>query len=105
MKWLNKITFFHYLACSSFFNMVINFYENLSNNFIKLLKNGDEHNIIIEVGERPVMQTFKVHSTVLCYRCPYLYDEFKKSTINNDDNIRIIQKPQISAKVFNIIIK
>ncbi|RHZ81869.1 hypothetical protein Glove_117g202 [Diversispora epigaea] len=85
--------------------MALKFYENLSNNFIKLLENGDEHNIIIEVGERPAMQTFKVHSTVLCYRCPYLYDELKKSTINNDDNIRIVQKPLISAKVFNVIIK
>ncbi|RHZ48284.1 hypothetical protein Glove_553g21 [Diversispora epigaea] len=85
--------------------MTLNFYENLSNDYIKLLENGDEHNIIIEAGESPVMHTFKVHSTVLRYRCPYLYDEFKKSTINNDDNIRIIQKPPISAKVFNFIIK
>ncbi|RHZ48307.1 hypothetical protein Glove_553g30 [Diversispora epigaea] len=85
--------------------MTLNFYENLSNDYVKLLENGNEHNIIIEVGEPPVMQTFKVHSTVLCYRCPYLYDEFKKSTINNDDNIKIIQKPQISVKVFDIIIK
>ncbi|RHZ84607.1 hypothetical protein Glove_79g67 [Diversispora epigaea] len=86
--------------------MILNFYENLSNDYVKLLENGNEHNIIIEIGEPPVMETFKVHSTILCYRCPYLYDEFKKSTINNDDvNIKIIQKPQISAKVFNIIIK
>ncbi|RHZ76374.1 hypothetical protein Glove_198g19 [Diversispora epigaea] len=85
--------------------MTLNFYENLSNDYIKLLENGKEHNIIIEVGENPVVQTFKVHSPVLCYRCPYLYDEFKKSTINNDDNIKIIHKPQISAKVFNFILK
>ncbi|RHZ89658.1 hypothetical protein Glove_13g213 [Diversispora epigaea] len=85
--------------------MAINFFENLSSDFIKLLENGDEHNVIIEVGESFVMQPFKVHSTVLCYRCPYLYDEFKKSTITNDDNIKIIQKPQISAKIFDIIIK
>ncbi|RHZ48296.1 hypothetical protein Glove_553g56 [Diversispora epigaea] len=85
--------------------MTLNFYENLSNDYVKLLENGNEYNIIIEVGEPPVMQTFKVHSTVLCYRCPYLYDEFKKSTINNDDNIKIIQKPQISAKDFNFILK
>ncbi|RHZ48303.1 hypothetical protein Glove_553g34 [Diversispora epigaea] len=81
--------------------MTLNFYENLSNDYVKLLENGN----IIEIGEPPVMQTFKVHSTVLCYRCPYLYDEFKKSTINNNDNIKIIQKPQISIKVFDIIIK
>ncbi|RHZ71360.1 hypothetical protein Glove_259g26 [Diversispora epigaea] len=85
--------------------MILNFYENLSNDYIKLLENGNEHNIIIEVGEPPVMKTFKVHSTVLCYRCPYLYNEFKKSTINNDDNVKIIQKLQISVKVFNFIIK
>jgi hypothetical protein len=53
--------------------MALNFSINFSNDFIKLLENGDEHNfiiVIIEVGERPVMQTFKVHSTVLCHRCP-----------------------------------
>ncbi|RHZ81823.1 hypothetical protein Glove_117g234 [Diversispora epigaea] len=85
--------------------MTLNFYENLSNDYVKLLENGNEHNIIIEVGEPPVMQIFKAHSSVLCYRCPYLYDEFKKSTINNDENIKIIQRPQISVKVFDIIIK
>ncbi|RHZ89562.1 hypothetical protein Glove_13g195 [Diversispora epigaea] len=85
--------------------MTLNFYENLSSDFIKLLENGDDHNVIIEVGESSIMQPFKVHSTVLCYRCPYLYDEFKKSTMSNDDNIKIIQKPQISAKNFDIIIK
>ncbi|RHZ89660.1 hypothetical protein Glove_13g211 [Diversispora epigaea] len=85
--------------------MALNFYENLSSDFIKLLENGDEHNVIIEVGESSIMQPFKVHSTVLCYRCPYIYNEFKKSTISNDDNIKIIQKPQISAKIFDIIIK
>ena len=85
--------------------MALNFYENLSSDFIKLLENGNENNIIIEVGESSIKQPFKVHSTVLCYRCPYLYDEFKKSTISNDDNIRIIQKPQISVKIFDIIIK
>ncbi|RHZ89578.1 hypothetical protein Glove_13g226 [Diversispora epigaea] len=85
--------------------MALNFYKNLSSDFIKLLENGDEHNVIIEVGESTMMQPFKVHSTVLCYRCPYLYDEFKKSTISNDDNIRIIQKPQISDKFFDIIVK
>ncbi|RHZ48290.1 hypothetical protein Glove_553g50 [Diversispora epigaea] len=87
--------------------MTLNFYENSSNDYVKLLENGNEHEhyIIIEVGEPPVMQTFEVHSTVLCYRCPYLYDEFKKSTISNDDNTKIIQKPQISVKVFNIILK
>ncbi|RHZ70974.1 hypothetical protein Glove_264g7 [Diversispora epigaea] len=85
--------------------MTLNFYENLSSDFIKLLEKGNEHNIIIEVGESSIKQPFKVHSTVLCYRCPYLYEEFKKSTISNDDNIRIIQKPQISAKIFDVIIK
>ena len=38
-------------------------------------------------------------------RRPRHYDEFKKSTISDDDNIRIIQKPQISAKDFDVIIK
>ncbi|RHZ89546.1 hypothetical protein Glove_13g254 [Diversispora epigaea] len=85
--------------------MVLNFYENLSSDFIELLENGNEHNLIIEVGESSIKQPFKVHSTVLCCRCPYLYDEFKNSTISNDDNIRIIQKPQLTAKIFNIIIK
>lgn len=80
------------------------FLDNLSVDFIKLLENGVEHNVLIEVGEYPLNNTFKVHSNVLCYRCPSLYNELKNLTAN-ENNVKIIERPKSAVKVFEPILK
>ncbi|CAG8665791.1 3707_t:CDS:2, partial [Acaulospora morrowiae] len=77
--------------------------KSLSQDLIKLLETNDEYNAIIEAGEGPAMQSFKVHSVILCHRCPILYDEIKKVN-HNENNIRVITKTRISATVFAVII-
>ncbi|CAG8784930.1 2928_t:CDS:1, partial [Acaulospora morrowiae] len=43
------------------------------------------------------------HTTILCYRCPYLYNELRNISYN-DGNIKVIKKPKVLVKVFDIII-
>ncbi|CAG8557732.1 6460_t:CDS:2 [Acaulospora colombiana] len=78
------------------------FFGNLSQNFLSLLEKNDEHNVIIETGEDS--HPFRAHTSVLCCRCPQLYDELK-NVKENTKNIRIVKKPNISTKVFDIVIK
>ncbi|CAG8730446.1 8300_t:CDS:2, partial [Acaulospora morrowiae] len=80
------------------------FFKRLSQDLIKLLEANEEYNVIIEAGEAPAAQSFKVHSIILCHRCPILYDEVKKVNFN-EKNIRVITNTQISATVFEVIIK
>ncbi|CAG8614961.1 18325_t:CDS:2 [Acaulospora morrowiae] len=83
--------------------MKAEFFKNLSQDLIKLLETNDEYNIIIEAGAAPATKSFKVHSVILCHRCPILYDEIKKVD-HNENNIRVITKTQISATIFEVII-
>ncbi|CAG8744011.1 10016_t:CDS:2, partial [Acaulospora morrowiae] len=67
----------------------------------KLLENGNEYNVIVEVGKAPLQKSYKVHSVILCYRCPRLYEEQCKQ----ESIIKTIKKPLITTDVFDVIIK
>ncbi|RIB15928.1 hypothetical protein C2G38_1550216 [Gigaspora rosea] len=84
--------------------MTVNFFDQLSSNLNQLLKNSNEYNVIIEVGQGPDIQAFKVHSIILNSRCLYFKDKLDAITYNNN-NVKIIKQPNISIEVFNIIIK
>ncbi|RIB30214.1 hypothetical protein C2G38_2027033 [Gigaspora rosea] len=55
--------------------MAIEFFKKLSNDLTNLLENGEDYNVIIEVGQIPNRQIFKAHSIILNYRCFYLREE------------------------------
>ncbi|RIB29195.1 hypothetical protein C2G38_2239035 [Gigaspora rosea] len=84
--------------------MTVNFFEQLSSNLNQLLKNSNEYNVIIEIGQVPDIHAFKVHSIILNSRCLYFKDKLDAITYNNN-NVKIIKQPNISIEVFNIIIK
>ncbi|RIB15931.1 hypothetical protein C2G38_2038996 [Gigaspora rosea] len=73
-------------------------------NLNQLLKNSNEYNVIIEVGQVPDIHAFKVHSIILNSRCLYFKDKLDAITYNNN-NVKIIKQSNISIEVFNIIIK
>ncbi|RIB11625.1 TRAF-like protein [Gigaspora rosea] len=79
------------------------FFELLSNNLNELLKNSDEYNVIIEVGQEPNIKAFKAHSIILSSQCLYFKDKLAAITYN-DNNIKIIKQTNVSIEVFEIII-
>ncbi|RIB11624.1 hypothetical protein C2G38_2042511 [Gigaspora rosea] len=80
------------------------FFDLLSNNLNELLKNSDEYNVIIEVGQEPNIKAFKAHSIILSSRCLYFKDKLAAITYN-DNNKKIIKQTNVSIEVFEIIIK
>ncbi|CAG8558358.1 16732_t:CDS:2 [Acaulospora morrowiae] len=83
--------------------MTSTFLGNLSQDLINLFENNDEYNVIIEIGEGTIKQSYKAHTIILRYRCPYLYNELKHIGCNDGD-IKVINKPKVLVKVFDIII-
>ncbi|RHZ88266.1 hypothetical protein Glove_24g54 [Diversispora epigaea] len=81
--------------------MTFQFFDKLSRNFVELLSDKDDFNIIIIVKNE---KSFKAHSNVLKCRSPYFRKELK-NIIPNENNIKTITKPNISDKIFDIIIK
>ncbi|RHZ87672.1 hypothetical protein Glove_33g179 [Diversispora epigaea] len=82
--------------------MSLKFFDKLSQNFIELLNDKDDFNVIFEVENKE--KSFTAHSNVLKYRSSY----FRKELENiqpNEKNIKIITKPSISSEIFDVILK
>ncbi|RIB06073.1 hypothetical protein C2G38_542766 [Gigaspora rosea] len=84
--------------------MTAKFFERLSSDLNDLLKNSDEYNVIVEVGQAPNNQVFKVHSVILNSRCLYFKNQLNSITYN-DNNVKIIKQTNVSVEVFDLIIK
>lgn len=81
--------------------MALKFFDKLSRNFVELLNDKDDYNVIIEVKDE---KRFTAHSNVLKYRSPYFRKELK-NIIPNENNVKTIIKPNISNEIFNIALK
>ncbi|RHZ77535.1 hypothetical protein Glove_177g146 [Diversispora epigaea] len=84
--------------------MSLKFFDKLSQNFIELLNDKEDHNVIIEVEDN---EKFTAHSNVLKYRSSYFRRELKniENIQPNENNIKIIIKSNISAQIFNVILQ
>ncbi|RHZ44229.1 hypothetical protein Glove_750g50 [Diversispora epigaea] len=87
--------------------MVFLFLEKLSQDFTELLNDKQEYNVRIEVDQNKNKKTFTAHSVVLRYRSSYFNKELTNTVPgdNNNYNIKTITKQNISAQIFEIILK
>ncbi|RIB29731.1 hypothetical protein C2G38_2154524 [Gigaspora rosea] len=82
---------------------MLKFYDKLSQDFTELLESEYNYDTMIEVGEQPFTQLFKVHSAILYQRSSYFQQQLANTVKGN--NIFNIKLSNISVKAFNIIIK
>ncbi|RHZ73548.1 hypothetical protein Glove_230g100 [Diversispora epigaea] len=83
--------------------MTFKLLDRLSQDFSELLNDKEECNVIIEVGQEQNKKAFTAHSAVLRYRSSYFSKELT-NIVPNDDNNKIIIKPNISAQMFELIV-
>ncbi|RHZ51453.1 hypothetical protein Glove_478g25 [Diversispora epigaea] len=86
--------------------MTTQFYARLSNDLTQLLESGVNCDVSIEVDEEevPLVNIYKVHSIILQSRNPYFKKKFDEINFN-ENHVKVLKLPNISVKVFNIIIK
>ncbi|RIB29289.1 BTB/POZ protein [Gigaspora rosea] len=82
---------------------MLKFYDKLSQDFTELLESEYNYDTIIEVGEQPDTQLFKVHSAILYQRSSYFQQKLKNTIKGN--NVFSIKIPNVSMKTFNVVIK
>ncbi|RHZ51459.1 hypothetical protein Glove_478g72 [Diversispora epigaea] len=80
------------------------FYDSLSNDLTQLLEDHIDYNATIEIGEAPLANIYKVHSIILQSRSLYFKKKFDEITFN-DNHVKVLKLPNISVKVFDVIIK
>ncbi|RHZ61175.1 hypothetical protein Glove_349g129 [Diversispora epigaea] len=82
--------------------MALKFFDKLSQNFIELLDDKDDYDVIIEVKNKE--KSFMAHSNILKHRSSYFRKELENIQPNKN-NIKTIIKSSISAQIFDVILK
>ena len=84
--------------------MTFKFFDKLSQDFSELLNDKKEYNVVIEVDKEENKKSFTAHSVVLRYRSSY-FDKELENAPTNENLIKTIIKPNISAQIFEFILK
>ncbi|RHZ82563.1 hypothetical protein Glove_109g32 [Diversispora epigaea] len=84
--------------------MSFKFFDKLSQDFSELLNDKKEYNVVIEVDKEKNKKSFTSHSVVLRYRSTVFTKELE-NTVTNENHVKTINKPNISAQIFEIILK
>ena len=77
----------------------------LSRDLLKLFESSTVYDVSITVGEASNTKTFKAHSAILISRSPYFAAALSTNLIKKENNISIFRKPNITPKVFDILLK
>lgn len=86
--------------------MSTKFWASLSSDILHILTDGlEEYNVVIEVGEAPNTKIFQAHSIILRARSPYFRQALSKNWAKKEGDIIKFSKPNISPKVFEVILK
>ncbi|CAB4377831.1 unnamed protein product [Rhizophagus irregularis] len=81
--------------------MSFEYLQEVSNDFENLLETDEEYDVIIYAGENEDLKEIHAHSLVLRTRSQY----FRKKWAEKKDGKFIFKKPNISPKIFNIILR
>ena len=101
---LRSAYIFTFNVISYSFKMIVKFFEKLSDNYLDLLDDKEDFNIIIKVGESSNTKIFQAHSAILRYRSLYFRNEL--ANISKDkNNIKTLDLKNVSVQQFEIIIK
>src|ERR1044072_7543772 len=88
-----------------FLEMTSIFHSGLSKDFSLILKNADDFNVIIQVGENQNAKEFRAHSVILRARSPYFKSAFSSNWLTKKNGMIVFNKPNITPTVFDIILK
>lgn len=85
--------------------MSTQFLPYLSRDLTKLLENKRNYDFIINVDEENNKKEFCVHSIILEARSSYFRNSLSNGFAKKENNIHILDLPDISVNVFNIVIR
>ncbi|RHZ89661.1 hypothetical protein Glove_13g214 [Diversispora epigaea] len=83
--------------------MALKFFDKLSQNFIELLNDKDDYNVIIEIENKKKL--FTAHSNILKYRSPYFRKELENIQQNENNVKTIVIRSSVSAQIFDVVLK
>ena len=76
-----------------------------SRDICNLLEDSEESNVTIHVGEQPDVRTFSAHSLILRARSSYFNTALSKQWVKQEGEKKILNQPNISPEIFEIILR
>ena len=77
----------------------------LSKDLLKFFESSTLYDVSITAGEAPHPKTFKAHSAILVSRSPYFSAALSSNWVKKENDMIIFAKPNITPKVFDILLK
>ncbi|CAB4397444.1 unnamed protein product [Rhizophagus irregularis] len=81
------------------------FLAELSSDYEKLFETELGYDVIIYAGEESNVKEIHAHSNILCIRSQYFRSAFSNEWAEKKDGKFILRKPNISPRLFNIILR
>ena len=79
--------------------------DTLLRDISNLYNETDDYNVKMQVSEDSEIEIFKAHSVILRARSSYFRSAFSSNWAKKDGDFFIFKKPNITAIVFQIILK
>ncbi|GBC19327.1 uncharacterized protein OCT59_024646 [Rhizophagus irregularis] len=86
-------------------NMVSELQKGLINDMYWLLKESNNHDAIINIGEAPNVKSFKAHTSILSARSLYFRAILSNGYLNKRNSLIEITQSNIQPEVFEVILK
>ncbi|CAB5389503.1 unnamed protein product [Rhizophagus irregularis] len=80
-------------------------WETFSKNYEKLLLEEYGHDLIVNVGEEPLVKSFKAHKVILGAQSPYFRRALSNEWAKQEDGKIVFNKPNVSPPIFDVILK
>ena len=85
--------------------MSTQFLPRLSQDLTKLFESQKNYDFIINVDKNNNKKEFCIHSIIFEARSAYFEDVLSNGTARNENNVFILDIPDISANVFNVLVR
>ncbi|POG76879.1 BTB/POZ protein, partial [Rhizophagus irregularis DAOM 181602=DAOM 197198] len=85
--------------------MSYEYYQEVVDDFEKLLTTEIGYDVIIYAGENESMKELYAHSNILCTRSQYFRTAFSNKWAEKNDGKFIFKKPNVSPEFFKVILR
>ncbi|GBB99739.1 hypothetical protein RclHR1_03610015 [Rhizophagus clarus] len=85
--------------------MTSNFLEELLYDYENLLFDGNDYDVIFEVGINGNIRRFHAHSLILSLRSAYFKAALSNNWIHKEDGMILLKKPNIDPKIMELILR
>jgi len=86
--------------------MTSKLFQVVARNYEKYLTDPKFHDVVIKVGEESNIRVFHVHSQILAAQSPYFATALSSDWARrNENNMITFDKPNITPRVFELVLK